>query len=215
MVRSIACGRGMRKPRAIRQPTNNHDPRATEVPHSNATDLPERNVRLARVLVLCAVCACNLAAAAAAPKGDGWRHWVSDKVLGCGIAAVALLVLSLLLRGMLKIITLALVVVLVVGGFYFFRDTWEHRSELLPREWAALAGRTLESPKAQAAWQSVQAELGHLSATAREHLAAGTDTARRKVQAKLEAKARELRAEGSAAEADQIARLAEQMGRQK
>ena len=82
-------------------------------------------------------------AAAAVPHADGWRHWVSDKVLWCGIAAVALLVLSLLLRGMLKVITLAFVVVLAAGAFYFFRDTWEHRSELLPREWVALAERTL------------------------------------------------------------------------
>lgn len=154
-------------------------------------------------------------AAAAAPHADGWRHWVSDKVLWCGIAAVALLVLSLLLRGMLKVITLAFVVVLAAGAFYFFRDTWEHRSELLPREWAALAERTLESPKAREAWLSVQTELGHLSATAREHLAAGTDSARRKVQEKLEAKVRELRKAGSTAEAEEIARLAESMGKQK
>ena len=61
----------------------------------------------------------------------------------------------------------------------------------------------------------MQTELGHLSATAREHLAAGTDSARRKVQEKLEAKARELRKDGSNAEAEQIARLAEKMGQQK
>lgn len=154
-------------------------------------------------------------AAAAAPQPDGWRHWVSDKVLWCGIAAVALLVLSLLLRGMLKVITLAFVVVLAAGAFYFFRDTWAHRSELLPREWAALAERTLESPKAREAWQSVQTELGHLSATARDRLAAGTDSARRTLQTKLEVKARELRKEGSNAEAEQIARLSESMGKQK
>ena len=196
----------MSEARAIRQPSHIH-------PESHAVNA-RRSAR-STCIALCSVCLVNLAAAASAPHADGWRHWVSDKVLGCGIAAVALLVLSLLLRGMLKVITLALVVVLVVGGFYFFRDTWEHRAELLPREWTALAERTLDSPKAREAWQSVQAELGHLSATAREHLAAGTDSARRKVQAKLEAKARELRGEGSAAEADQIARLAEQMGKQK
>jgi hypothetical protein len=116
---------------------------------------------------------------------------------------------------MLKVITLAFVVVLAAGAFYFFRDTWEHRSELLPRPWTALAERTLESPKAREAWESVQAELGHLSATAREHLAAGTDSALRTVQAKLEAKARELRKDGNSAEAEQIARLAERMGKQK
>jgi hypothetical protein len=154
-------------------------------------------------------------AAAAVPHADGWRHWVSDKVLWCGIAAVALLVLSLLLRGMLKVITLAFVLVLAAGAFYFFRDTWEHRSELLPREWVALAERTLESPKAREAWLSVQTELGHLSANTREHLAAGTDSARRRVRDKLEAKARELRKDGNSAEAEQIARLAERMGQQK
>ena len=163
--------------------------------------------------MLCGVCLVNLAAAA--PKADGWRHWISDKVLACGVAAVALLVLSLLLRGLLKVITLVLVLVLAAGAFWFFRDTWKHRAELLPQEWTALADRTLDSPKAREAWQSVQTELSHLSATAREHLAAGTDAARRNVQAKLEAKARELRKAGSSAEADQIAHLAELMGRQK
>ena len=166
------------------------------------------------MFVLCVVSACNVAAAAA-PQAEGWRHWVSDKVLACGAAAVALFVLSLLVRGLLKVISLVLVIVLIAGAFWFLRDTWQHRTELLPREWIVLAGRTLDSPKAQAAWQSVQAELGHLSASARERLAAGTDNARRNVQAKLEAKARELRKEGSSTEADQIAHLAELIGKQK
>ena len=136
-------------------------------------------------------------------------------MLACGAAAVALFILSLLLRGLLKVISLVLVLALIAGAFWFLRDTWKHRAELLPREWAALAEHTLDSPKAQAAWQSVQSELAHLSASARERLAAGTDGARRNVQAKLESKARELRKEGSSAEADQIAHLAELMGRQK
>jgi hypothetical protein len=194
--------------RFIRQPPNNH-------PESRAGDVPNRNARGVRALMLCALCACNAAAAASAPQADGWRHWVSDKVLACGAAAIALLVLSLLLRGLLKVLTLALVVVLAAGAFYFFRDTWEHRTELLPHEWTVLAERTLDSPKARAAWQSVQADLSHLSASARERMAAGTDSARRNLQAKLEAKARELRKEGSAAEADQIAHFSELMGKQK
>ena len=140
---------------------------------------------------------------------------MSDKVLICGAAAIGLFVISLLLRGLLKVISLVLVIVLIAGAFWFLRDTWEHRAELLPREWTSLAERTLESPKAKAAWQSLQSELGHLSASARERLAAGTDSARRSVQAKLEAKARELRKEGGNIEADQIARLAELMGKQK
>ncbi len=140
---------------------------------------------------------------------------MSDKVLACGVAAVALLVLSLLLRGLLKVITLALVVVLAAGTFWFLRDAWIHRDELLPREWAALAERTLDSPKARAAWQSVESELAHLSASARAHLAAGTDDARRTVVAKLEARAQKLRKEGNSVEAEQISRFAALMSEQK
>lgn len=185
--------------------------------HSRPRAFDARVKAFVRALFLCGVCLCSVAAAAhdAVPKADGWRHWVSDKVLICGAAAIALFVLSLLLRGLLKVISLVLVLVLIAGAFWFLRDTWEHRAELLPREWTSLAERTLDSPKAQAAWQSLQSELGHLSASARERLAAGTDSARRSVQAKLEAKARELRKEGSGIEADQITHLAELMGKQK
>ena len=159
------------------------------------------------------MCLANVAAAA--PHADGWRHLVTDKVLACGIAAIALLVLSLLLRGLLKVITLALVAVLAAGVFWFLRDGIGAHSGVLPREWATLAEHTLDSQKARVAWQDVQSELAKLSTDAREHLAAGTDGARRNLQAKLEAKARELRKEGSSAEADQIARLADLIGRQK
>ena len=129
-------------------------------------------------------------------------------MLACGIAAVVLLVLSLLLRGLLKVITLALVVVLAAGVFWFLRDGLAAHSDALPHEWTALAERTLDSKKARDAWQTVQSELSKLSTDARARLSAGTDDARRIVVAKLEAKAQKLRKEGSAAEAEQIARLA-------
>jgi len=128
---------------------------------------------------------------------------------------VALLVLSLLLRGLLKILTLLIVLVLAAGIFWFLRDGVGARSGLLPREWTVLAERTLDSAKAREAWRSVESELNQLSANAREHLTAGTDGARRTLQAKIEAKARELRKEGSGAEADQLLHLAELVGRQK
>ena len=163
--------------------------------------------------VLCAVCLANLAAAA--PRADGWRDLVTDKVLACGIAAVALLLLSLVLRGLLKVITLAIVVVLAAGVFWFLRDGIGARTDALPREWTALAERTLDSQKARDAWQAVQVELAKLSTDARARLAAGTDDARRVVIAKLEARAQKLRKEGSSAEAGQIARLAALMEKQK
>ena len=155
---------------------------------------------------LCGACVANLAAAA--PHADGWRHLLTDKVLACGIAAVALLVLSLLLRGLLKVITLALVAVLAAGVFWFLRDGLGTQSDTLPREWTKLAERTLDSQKARDAWQAVQAELAKLSTDARARLSAGTDDARRIVVAKLEAKAQKLRKEGNTAEAEQVARFA-------
>ena len=146
---------------------------------------------------------------------DGWRHLFTDKVLACGVAAVALLIFSLLLRGLLKMITLAVVVVLAAGVFWFVRDGWTGRTDLLPQQWTRLAEGTIDSPKARDAWQSVEAELSQLSAEARSRLAAGTDDARRILVAKLEAKAQKLRKEGSAAEADQLARFADLVRQQK
>ena len=136
-------------------------------------------------------------------------------MLACGIAAVALLVLSLLLRGLLKVITLALVVVLAAGVFWFLRDGLGAQSDMLPHEWTKLADGTLDSQKARDAWQAVQAELAKLSTDARSRLSAGTDDARRVVVAKLQARAQKLRKEGSTAEAEQIAHFAALVEKQK
>jgi len=163
--------------------------------------------------VLCAVSFCHLAAAA--PTGGGWQQLLTDKVIACGAIAVALLVLSLLLRGLLKLLTLALFVVLAAGAFWFLREAWLHRAELLPHEWNAMADETLDNPKARAAWQSVQDELSSLSADTRERLVAGTDDARRTVLEKLDTRARNLRKEGSKAEAAKLDRLAALIREQK
>lgn len=172
-----------------------------------------RRSALSSLPVLCAICFANLAAAA--PHAEGWRHLLTDKVLACGVAAVALLILSLLLRGLLKVITLALVVVLAAGVFWLVRDGWNARADLLPSQWSKLADGTLDSQKARDAWQAVEKELSHLSADVRARLAAGTDDARRILVAKLEAKARELRKSGSDPEADQMTRLAGLVRQQK
>ncbi len=128
---------------------------------------------------------------------------------------MALLVLSLLLRGLLKVITLAVVVVLAAGVFWFLRDGWSARTDLLPQQWTRLADGTIDSPKAREAWQSVETELSQLSADARSRLAAGTDDARRILVAKLETRAQKLRREGSAVESDQLARFADLLRQQK
>ena len=164
-------------------------------------------------LVWVVVCVCNVAVSS--PHKGTWQGLLTDKVIACGAAAVALLVISLLLRGLLKVLTLALVVVLALGTFWFVRDAWTHRSELLPREWTALADKTLENAKSRTAWRSVQTELTRLSSETKTRLAAGTDDARRTVLTKLEAKARELRKDGNKAEAADLERLADLIRQEK
>lgn len=146
--------------------------------------------------------------AAAAQTSRSWWQMVPDKVVACAIAAVVLLLISLLLRGVLKVITLLLVLVLAAGAFWFIRDGWGGHAGLLPREWSALATKTLDSPVARDAWQSLQEELSHLSEAARARLAAGTDDARHSLVGKLDARAQKLAKEGKAAEAEQVSRLA-------
>ena len=142
-----------------------------------------------------------------------------DRVLACGIAAVALLILSLLLRGLLKLITLAIVLVLAAGIFWFLRDGAgtgkPARPGLLPHAWTDAAEHALDLQKARDAWQSVQAELAKLPATTRTRLAAGTDDARRIAIAKIEARVQKLRKEGNVDEAAQLTRLVELLREQK
>ncbi len=193
--------------------TIHHSPFTTSSRH---TPNARRRARSTGLLALPAIsCMCFANLAADAPHADDWRHLLTDKVLACGIAAVALLVLSLLLRGLLKVITLLIVLVLAAGVFWFLRDGLGVQSEALPREWTKLAEHTLDSQKARDAWQAVQAELAKLSTDARSRLSAGTDDARRVVVAKLEAHAQKLRKEGSTAEAEQMARFAAMMEKQK
>ena len=149
------------------------------------------------------------------PHNHHWQDLLTDKVIVCGVAVVALLLLSLLLRGLLKLISLALVLVLAAGMFWFLRDAWSHRSEILPAEWVGAADRTLQSPKARAAWRSVQSELSHLSSDARKRLAGGTDDARRTLIDRLDAKARELRKAGNTTEAEELRKLNELLGSKK
>ena len=133
----------------------------------------------------------------------------------CGAAALALLVISLLLRGLLKLVTLALVAVLAMGAFWFLREAWAHRDGLVPPAWSALAESTLDSPAARDAWKHVETELSRLSDDARHRLAAGTDDARRTVLARIHDHARDLRRGGHKAEAAQLDRLADLIGQEK
>jgi len=146
-----------------------------------------------------------MAAPAAQAHNYGWQDLLTNNVIACGVAAIALLVFSLMLRGLLKLTSLTLVVVLVLGAFWFLREAIEHRTELLPHDWVVLAEETLHSAKAKAAWHSVEAEVSHHFSENR--ITAGVEDSRRLLLAKLQAKAAELRKRGHKSDAEQLVRL--------
>ena len=153
--------------------------------------------------------------AASLPAWPGAPEWLSTRVLACIVAAVGLAILSLVLKGVQKVITLLIALAVVLGGVWFVQDTWLGREAILPPELAAeldgIADRVLANPEAKAAWGSVQAEWDRLSKEAKARLAAGGDEARESVAKRLDAKAAELRKQGKKAAAEELARMREKV----
>lgn len=171
-----------------------------------------------RALALCVTGIASIAAAAnvlAAEDGYDWHEWLSNKAFACGAAAVVLFIISLLLRGFLKVLSLAIVILLATGTYWFFRDAPERHPELLPQEWAALADKTLRLPKSQDAWKSLLTDLSHLSRDSRARLAVGADDARRSLLAKLDTKAAELRKTRHNTEAAELLRLRDAIAKER
>ncbi len=152
----------------------------------------------------------------AALSGLSWvPEWVSQKVVLCGVAAIGLLVLSLLLRGAQKVITLLISAALVVGGGLLIQDAWPRYRGVLPPELSAelesLANRALQAPQSKAAWASIQREWSQLKEEPRAKLTAGGDAARKAVAARLDAKIAELRREGNKPAADELTHLRDKL----
>lgn len=161
-----------------------------------------------------------LAAAAASDASalyPGAPEWLSSKVVLCGAAALGLVVFSLLLKGLQKVISLALALALVLGAFWFLRDAWDHKEKFLPPALAAqldaVADKTLRSPQAQAAWASVQAQFTKLVMPKTEFAtAASLDEKRKKVIAdELNQRATTLRRAGHRSAADELNRLRDRL----
>jgi hypothetical protein len=164
--------------------------------------------RLLPLLTICGACVATqfaLAGPSALPDSHGWQDLLTSKVIACGVSAVALLILSLLLRGLLKLTSLALVVVLGAGAYWFLREAMERHGELLPHDWVVFADKTLHSPNAQAAWRSIEAEFSHRFPNSRRD--AGIDESRRALLAALGTREAELRKRGHKSDAEQLLRL--------
>ena len=138
-------------------------------------------------------------------------EWLSTRVIACVVAAVGLAVLSLLLKGVQKVITLLIAAAIVLGGFWLMQDAWKERAQLLPPELAkeldSLADKALENKEAVAAWEALQKEWAHWSGEAKARLAAGGDPARETIAKRIDAKAAELRRQGKKAAAEELSRL--------
>ena len=156
-----------------------------------------------------------LISAAFHPAWRGAPEWLSTRVLACGVAAIGLAILALLLKGVQKVITLLIALLVVLGGVWFIQDAWVVRAEILPPELAAelnaTAEHALENPDAKAAWKAVQAEWARAEGEARKRLTAGGDDARAAIGRRLQTKAAELRRQGKKAAAEEVARLAQKV----
>jgi hypothetical protein len=145
----------------------------------------------------------------------GAPEWLSTRVFACGIAAVGLLILALIMRGLQKVITFLVVGLIALGGYWFVQDQRPPGAKVMPAELAAelerMATRGLEHPDAKAAWETVRKEWERLTGDARARLAAGGDPARSAVARRIDAKAVELRRQGKKAAADELARLREKV----
>ena len=145
----------------------------------------------------------------------GAPEWLSTRVFACGVAAVALLILALLMRGLQKVITFLVMGLIALGAYWFLQDRRSPESNVMPAELAAelerMAAGGLESPDAKAAWEGMWKEWERLSGDARARLAAGGDQARAAVARRIEAKAGELRRQGKKAAADELVRFREKV----
>ena len=147
----------------------------------------------------------------------GAPDWLSREVLICGGAAIGLLVISLLLRGLQKLVSIALAIALVLGAVWFIRDAWKNKEKFLSPTVAAeldsLADKTLHSPQAQAAWASVKNQFSRLTSSSTERAGtASTDSQRREaVASELTTRAATLRREGNKAAADELLRFRDKL----
>jgi hypothetical protein len=145
------------------------------------------------------------------PRWAGTPEWLSNRVILCGAVALALLVLSLLLKGLQKVLFLLIIAVACLGLYWLAQDTWHRKNDVLPPQLAlefdGLARRVLVDRDAQAAWKSVQAEWSQLTGEAKLRLQAGGDEARAAVARRLDAKAAELRHQSKKAAAAEVAAL--------
>ncbi len=146
----------------------------------------------------------------------GAPSWLSREVLICGGSAIALLVISLLLRGLQKVVSVALAIALVLGAVWFIRDAWRNKDKFLSPSVAAqldtMADKTLYSPQAQAAWASVKSQFLRLSGTGERSASAPTDVQRREALAnELTTRATALRREGSKIAAEELLRFRDKL----
>lgn len=148
-----------------------------------------------------------LALPAADPGG------LPGEVIACALAAGVLGVLSLALRGMARLVSFCLVVVLGIGAFLLAREAWERRAEILPAGLVAFADRTLEAPSAREAWQAVESEFRRSAGSARSTPKRSAHPPRDSLLSTLEAKIRELRATGNEIAANELATLEEWLRR--
>jgi hypothetical protein len=126
--------------------------------------------------------------------------------------ALGLVVLSLLFRGAKRLIALVFAGLFLAGSLWVLRQQWErHRDDLMTPAMEAklneLAGKTIRSPEAVAAWESIQRDVGALVQEVGQQGKAAVAPGVESLGSLMEQKAKELIAQGNVKAAEELTEL--------
>jgi hypothetical protein len=126
--------------------------------------------------------------------------------------ALGLLVVSLLFRGAKRLIALLFAGLFLAGSLWVLKQQWErHRDDLMTPAVEAklneLAGKTIRSPEAIAAWEAIQSDVGNLMQEAGVQGKAAVAPGIATLGDMMEQKAKELLEQGNTKAAEELAEL--------
>ncbi len=137
--------------------------------------------------------------------------------LAWAVAAGVLLLVGLLLRGLRRLLVLALALACLAGALWVVKQQWaRHGSDLVGPETEArleeMANATIRSPDAADAWQGIRTDVHALAREARTAGLQAATSAWAKIDSALLDRAAGLESQGNAAGARELNDLRERMG---
>jgi len=150
------------------------------------------------------------------PEAGALAGFSKTHAIVVGVVFVALLLFCLVLKGIKKLVAFAVALAFLAFSGWFLKLQFDrHRSELLSPELEAKiteqAEQILGSPEAQAAWQTIQADIANALEELKKQTGAAKEAGAKRIQEKLRQKVEELKGKGATAAADDLLKLKEQV----